>query len=90
MVRGFRKSAWIGFSAKFNRLQTAGTRSEEGVGLGPAVARRLAHLLEGELRVDSTPAEGSSFELKLPLARTATGQSEFAQAAILQGRTTVY
>lgn len=79
---------WI--FGEFNQLQTVGTRSEEGVGLGLAVARRLAHLLEGELRVDSTPAEGSSFELKLPLARTATGQSEFAQAAILQGRTTVY
>ncbi len=79
---------WI--FGEFNQLHPAGTRSEEGVGLGLAVARRLAHLLEGELRVDSTPGEGSSFELKLPLAHTAKGQREFAQTAILQGRATVY
>ena len=63
---------WI--FGEFNQLHPAGTRSEEGVGLGLAVARRLAQLLEGELGVDSTPGEGSSFELKLPLAHAAADQ----------------
>jgi PAS domain S-box-containing protein len=58
----------------FNQLNPEGTRSEEGVGLGLAVARRLARLLEGELDVDSTPGEGSSFELKLPLAHSTADQ----------------
>ena len=65
---------WI--FGEFNQLHTAGVRSEEGVGLGLAVARRLAQLLEGELGVDSTPGEGSSFELKLPLVHSASDQRQ--------------
>jgi signal transduction histidine kinase len=38
----------------------------EGVGLGLAISRDLARAMGGELRVASTPGEGSTFTLRLP------------------------
>ena len=38
----------------------------EGVGLGLAISRDLAHAMGGELTVASTPGEGSTFTLRLP------------------------
>ncbi|WP_229071685.1 sensor histidine kinase [Actinoplanes sp. DH11] len=40
--------------------------SGKGTGLGLPYARRLAGILGGGLRVDSTPGEGSAFTLRLP------------------------
>jgi signal transduction histidine kinase len=40
----------------------------EGVGLGLAISRDLARAMGGELSVTSTPGEGSTFILRLPLA----------------------
>jgi signal transduction histidine kinase len=37
-----------------------------GIGLGLTITRRLAQLLGGEIRVSSTPGEGSRFEVVLP------------------------
>ena len=41
------------------------TRPHEGVGLGLAISRDLAHGMGGELRAESTPGEGSVFTLTL-------------------------
>jgi PAS domain S-box-containing protein len=41
----------------------------QGVGLGLAISRDLAHAMGGELSVESTPGEGSTFTLRLPRAR---------------------
>jgi PAS domain S-box-containing protein len=51
---------------RFTQVDQSSTRTREGAGLGLAIARELAHLLHGELRLDSNLGAGSTFTLHLP------------------------
>ena len=51
----------------FAQLDMTNTRSFEGTGIGLALARHMAHLLDGNVRAESKPGIGSSFYLSLPL-----------------------
>ncbi|GAC1690296.1 MAG: hypothetical protein NVS9B3_08880 [Gemmatimonadaceae bacterium] len=58
---------------EFRQVDGSNTRRYGGSGLGLALARRLAHLLGGDIAVTSVPREGSSFALDLPIAYEKTG-----------------
>jgi signal transduction histidine kinase len=51
----------------FHRLDRGDTRRTGGVGLGLSVAREIITLHGGQIRVKSTPGEGSTFTILLPL-----------------------
>jgi signal transduction histidine kinase len=52
----------------FVQLAPALTRENAGVGLGLSISRDLARAMNGELRADSVPGSGATFELILPRA----------------------
>jgi len=52
---------------EFQQLDAGHGRRQEGTGLGLALTRRFAELHGGEVRVESAPAKGSTFTLRLPV-----------------------
>ncbi|MBC8377638.1 MAG: HAMP domain-containing protein [Planctomycetes bacterium] len=52
---------------KFHQLDGSITRKGEGTGLGLAICKQLADLLAASIHLESTPGEGSTFSLNLPV-----------------------
>ncbi|HET6146056.1 MAG TPA: ATP-binding protein [Polyangia bacterium] len=59
---------------EFFQVDQSMARRRGGTGLGLAIASRLAHLMNGEITVESVPGSGSRFTLVLPLASEAAAQ----------------
>ena len=55
---------------EFRQVASADGERPPGTGLGLAICRRILDHLDGHIRVDSTPPEGTTFHITLPLCRS--------------------
>lgn len=57
---------------RFYQVNDEATRKAEGSGIGLALTKELVHLLQGEIDVQSTLGEGTTFTVLLPITRDAS------------------
>ena len=53
---------------RFYRVDRARSRTTGGTGLGLAIVRNVAHSHHGDVTVDSSEGDGSTFQLRIPIA----------------------
>jgi hypothetical protein len=68
----------------FAQADSSTTRQYGGSGLGLSIVRNLAHLMGGEVGVDSVPGEGARFWFRIPAELTDAGAASHALTAYPQ------
>jgi PAS domain S-box-containing protein len=54
--------------AEFVTVDSSYTKKQAGTGLGLAICNQIAHLMHGELSLESLPGAGSTFHFTIPIA----------------------
>ena len=65
---------------RFYRVDRGRSRASGGTGLGLAIVKRIMHRHQGRLEFDSTPGQGSTFTLCLPVTRLVPDSAPVAVA----------
>ncbi len=63
---------------RFYRVDKARSRKLGGTGLGLAIVKHIVQAHQGRVSVESTPGEGSTFRIHLPMSRVAPALSPSA------------
>ncbi len=66
---------------EFTQLDSSTTRQYPGTGLGLAISRKMAELLGGQIRADSTLGEGTTVTFFVPLAASTAASEPASDAA---------
>lgn len=64
---------------RFYQVDASDTRSRDGAGIGLSLTKELAHLLGGEITVQSQEGNGSSFVLTLPYEAATSDAHSFSK-----------
>jgi DNA-binding response OmpR family regulator/two-component sensor histidine kinase len=56
---------------RFYQVKSSQTQEPSGTGIGLSLAKELAEMLRGEITAESTPGRGSTFTVRLPIAKEA-------------------
>jgi len=64
---GISEEQQAGLFEPFKRIDNTRNQKIQGTGLGLAIAKSLVEMMDGSLKVKSTPGKGSTFTMELPL-----------------------